>query len=393
MHEINLVPDVKAEAIKSQKVRNFIFFVSGTVSAIAIGFVVLLLMIKVGQDIALASSDKTLEAMSGKLTEYDGLEEVLTIQNQLTSLESIRTNKKVFSRIFAILAAIVPTGADSVTLSDVDVDMDASVVTIKGQANAGVGTDGVDYRVLEAFSKQVGLMKYDSGRYVDENGNTIPTMCIRETDENGVTLRDENGVYGIWAKDVKGCDPSKNSEENEVVDEAAVEEAFNNDDEQNSNEDGVESVDNAVEVEEQVSDVVKISRTPLFDEWYRSGHMTDSGMISGVAHFESQCITYTFVKDKSGGMAPIENNSCTMTAGDFVVTESSNGRDEGGELVLRFEGAMTLNPEVLSFNNKHMIAVAPSGMSNVTDSYTQVGSIFSERAADICEEGDESCNK
>ncbi|MBQ6130306.1 hypothetical protein IJI72_01250 [Candidatus Saccharibacteria bacterium] len=387
MYEINLVPDVKAEAIRAQKVRNLIFFVSGTVSAIAIGLVVLLVLIKAGQDITLGSQDKRLELLSGKLEEYDGLEEILTIQSQLESLENIRTNKKVFSRVFAILAAVVPTGADSVTLSKVDVDMNEAILSIEGQANAGEGTDGVDYRVLEAFSKQVGLMKYDYGRYVDESGNQIPTMCIRETDENGVTLKDEKGnVYGIWAKSVRGCDPSQKSEEGDVtVDEEAVEEALNENEEEQGENVETEGGD-AVET-------VRIPRTPLYDDWYRSGYMSESGEITGVAHFESQCTNYMFTKDKNGKMVPIEENNCTLALGDLEVTESSNGKVEGGELVLRFEAQLSLNAAVLDYNNKHMIAVAPSGMSNVTDSYIQIGSIFSERAADLCEEGDKTCNK
>jgi len=387
MYEINLVPDVKAEAIKAQKVRNLIFFVSGTVSVIAIGLVVLLVLVKAGQDLTIGSQNKRLELLSGKLTEYDGLEEVLTVQSQLESLENIRANKKVFSRVFAILAATVPTGADSVTLSKVDVNMAESTLHLEGQANAGASTDGVDYRVLEAFSKQVGLMKYDYGWYVDESGNRIPTMCINETDENGVTLKDEKGnVYAVWAKGVSGCDPSKKDEKNgTVVDETEVEEALSGDTDDssmNGNEEG-----------EDVVELIRIPRTPLFSEWYTNGHMSDSGAITGVAHFESQCFTYTFTKDKSGKPVPVENNNCMLAQGDLEVTESSNGKIEGGELVLRFEAKMTLNSAVMDFNNKHMIAVAPSGMSNVTDSYIQIGSIFSEKAADLCEEGDTSCNK
>ena len=357
----------------------------------AIGLVVLLVLVKAGQDITLSSQDKRLEMLSGKLTEYDGLEEILTIQSQLESLENIRANKKVFSRVFAILAATVPTGADSITLSKVDVNVDEATLTIEGQANAGAGTDGVDYRVLEAFSKQVGLMKYDYGRYVDEYGNQIPTMCIKETDANGVTLKDEKGnVYGIWAKSVNGCDPSKKNENNETVDETAVQEALNKDeqDEEEGEGEGEEETEGGESVE-----TVRIPRTPLYDDWYKSGHMSESGEITGVAHFESQCASYSFTKDKSGKMVPIEENNCVMALGDLEVTESSNGKVEGGELVLRFEAQMNLNTAVLDFNNKHMIAVAPSGLSNVTDSYIQIGSIFSERAADLCEEGDKTCNK
>ena len=74
----------------------------------------------------------------------------------------------------------------------------------------------------------------------------------------------------------------------------------------------------------------------------------------------------------------------------IVITESSNGRDSTNELVLRFAANITFAPEVFQFNNTHMIAIAPSGQRNVTDSYVQIQSMFGQRAAD-CAEGDTAC--
>ena len=38
-----------------------------------------------------------------------------------------------------------------------------------------------------------------------------------------------------------------------------------------------------------------------------------------------------------------------------------------------------------------MLAIAPSGRHNVTDSYSQIQSMFGEKASE-CAEGDEACN-
>ena len=161
MYEINLVPDIKAEAIKAQKTRNFVFFVAGTVSAIAIGLVVVLVGIRAGQDIRIASQDSMLKTMTQKLESYDGLDEILTVQTQLSHLETIKDNKKVLSRVFTILSSMMPSGTETISISSLDVNLNESTMTFDGQANAGAGTDGIDYRVLEAFKKQVGSMKYD----------------------------------------------------------------------------------------------------------------------------------------------------------------------------------------------------------------------------------------
>jgi hypothetical protein len=49
-----------------------------------------------------------------------------------------------------------------------------------------------------------------------------------------------------------------------------------------------------------------------------------------------------------------------------------------------------LNEDVLSFQNKHMVAVGPSGRQNMTDSYLQIGGMFGKRASD-CAENDTEC--
>ena len=75
-----------------------------------------------------------------------------------------------------------------------------------------------------------------------------------------------------------------------------------------------------------------------------------------------------------------------------MVYESSNGREADGELVLRFSATISVDPEAYKFSNKHMVAIAPSGRHNVTDSYIQLSEMFSERAED-CLETDSSCKK
>ena len=372
MYEINLVPDIKAEAIKAQKTRNFVFFVAGTVSAIAIGLVVVLVGIRAGQDIRIASQDSMLKTMTQKLESYDGLDEILTVQTQLNHLETIKDNKKVLSRVFTILSSMMPSGTDTISISSLDVNLNESTMTFDGQANAGAGTDGIDYRVLEAFKKQVGSMKYDYGRYVDANGEPIPTMCIVETDNSGVPLTDADGnVYAQWTRGVKGCDPSSAGYAENTVDEEALQQAVS-----------AATTDSSA--------VTRIYRTPKFEEWHSQGYMKEDGEISGIEHFASSCNNYTLVATSSGKMKPVTTNDCLLAPDGVVVTNSSNGRESGGGLVLRFTATIYLNEEVFKFNNKHLIAIAPSGGINVTDSFVQIGNMFSERAMD-CEEGDTSC--
>lgn len=369
MFEINLVPDVKAEMIKAQKKRNLVFFISVAVSAVAAGLVLILLSVKIGQDVKIGSQDKQLEQMSSTLEKYDGLEELLTVQKQLSDLETIANNKTVLSRVFTVLYSILPSGEDTISISSLDINLGTSEISFDGQANAGASTDGIDYRVLESFTKSITLMKYDYGRYVDKNNNEIPTMCIFEADASGNAFRDQDGnLYAIWAKNVKGCDPSleeSEGEEDEVVSEAQI---------QNVN----------LSAGCDGKDLVCIYRTPQYSDWYRKGYMTTSGEISNVEHFASRCIEYSGV-ETGNNVVWNSTNSCDMAPEGIEVSNSSNGKETGGELVLRFSAVLHMNPEVFSFANKHMITIAPTGRQNVTDSFIQVGDMFSERAADIGE--------
>ena len=377
MFEINLVPDVKAEMIHAQKVRNFVFFLCFTVAAVAIGAVVFLVAIKAGQDIRMTSQDSSLKLMSEVLGEYDGLDELLTIQDQLNKLEEVGNNKKVLSRVFNILNTLLPTGEDRISVSSLDINLDENTLAFEAQAYAGEEPK-INYRVLEAFSKSIALMRYDYGRYVDENGNEIPTRCIVET-QNGNALTENGAIYALWAKNVKGCDPSKVEETATTIDEEAL----------------AEEVEAATS-EEGSDEAVRIYRTPRInqtnkaDDWYfmtnaSGGRVMElDGTISGVPHFESQCIKYSGVV--TGNEAPQwgSTNSCELAQDPGIqVSDSTDAVETGGDRVLRFNAIIYLNEEVFKFSNKHMLAIAPTGKTNVTDSFIQIGEMFAERAEDV----------
>lgn len=390
MFEINLVPDVKAEMIRAQKKRNVVFFAAAAVSAIAAGLVVLLLSIKVGQDLKISGQDTQLKLMSDKIESYDGLQDLLTVQKQLSDLQTISDNKKMLSRVFTVLHSIVQTeNGDEIKISSMSVNFNTMDLSFEGQADAGPNTDGIDYRVLESFKKSIGLMKYDYGRYVDKNGAEIPTMCIFESGVNGVPYTDNNGsLYAIWAKGVKGCDPSKNDDETQTY-ARTTDDTTTTDSEtgESATTDSSETVVDTLQIQNvdvsngcDGTDLVCIYRTPQFKDWYKRGYLDTSGLISGIEHFESQCIQYSGNEDALGNIKWGSTNSCEMAPDGVTIDQSTNGKDTGGKLVLMFSAVLHMNPEVFSFVNKHMVTVAPTGRQNVTDSFIQVGDMFAEKA-------------
>lgn len=403
--EINLVPDIKNEMIKALKLRNFIFFLCIVVAAASIGVTVVTGLIMGGQQLALDSKQTTISNLSNKLNSYSDLGDFLTIKDQLGNIATITNNKKVLSRTFGVLSALIPTGADTIKISELSVNLAAEAPTFTFDAQANAGKEPfIDYNVLDAFKKSMQYMRYDYGNYVDKNGTTIPAYCIIEHGNDGAMLRDaDKGFYAYWTIHAEGCDTSKQSADFTDSTESA-DSSESNDSAATAN----ESSATYPEEEFEGQKVVRIWRTPQFSEWYKTQetagqpYMSLDGAISNVPHFVSSCTTY------KGEISNSDNNpkwteandSCQLVPNSSTessnstgirITDSSNGRGENEELVLRFSAIITLNPAVYNFNNYHMMAVPPSGRRNVTDSYVQVQAMFGQRAKD-CATDDTTCS-
>ena len=380
MFEINLVPDLKAEILKTQRIRNIVFIVC-VLTMIAIGvFVISLFSVKVVQDVQINDQTERLKKMSSIITNYEDLNEFLTIQNQLNNIDKIAETRVDYSRIFNLINTLAPTNGDIITFSDVSADLVNNTLRFDAEADA-VNEPLIDYRVLEAFKKSMEYMKFDYGEYKNENNITIPSVCIIETDENGDILKDEetNDLYAIWTKGVSGCDPEDQGTEVE-------------------DEDGNKTIERTEVVnilEENVlaardsEESVKIWRTPQFKKWYgnrdeKKNYMNSYGEINGIEHFESKCIKYEVVDNRWSS-----SNECNLIVGDLNISESSNGKSSTG-LVLKFKASLVYNREALLVKNKHMSFIAPSGFVNVTDSSLQIQKLFREEAVE-CEKGDVDC--
>ena len=386
--EINLVPDIKEEMIKTLKLRNFIFFLCIIVAVASAGITLITGVIMVGQQSAIDAKKNTISNLSNKLNSYSDLNDFLTIKDQLGNINTLTSNKKILSRTFNILSALIPTGADTITISELNVNLanDAPTFTFDAQANAGK-EPFIDYNVLDSFKKSMEFMRFDYGRYVDRQGNAIPAYCIIEAGSDGATFNDQSkGIYAYWTINANGCNPSVNS----------------SDSSNNTNTNTNYTTENY-----EGQEVVRIWRTPQYSDWYKTSpaegqpYMSLDGTISNVEHFESACIKYTGVVsgDSNNPKWTSTNDNCKLVqqssdennGSGIKITDSSNGRGSDDQLVLRFSAVITLNPQVYLFNNHHVLAIAPSGHVNVTDSYVQIQAMFGQRAAD-CAENDTACN-
>ena len=409
--EINLVPDVKNEMIRTLKLRNFVFFLSIVVASVGLGATAIFASIAGGQQAIVDGKKNTVDALSKKINSYSDLSDFLTIKDQLGNIATISENKKLLSRMFGTLSSLLPTNGDTITISELNVNLEeeAPVISFDAYANAN-NAPYIDYNVLDAFKKSMQYMRYDYGRYVDKDGAEIPAYCMIENGEDGATLTDrEKGIYAYWTILEEGCNPSYEPDDEE---EEETEQNSSNTNNTNNNTNDAGNTDAAQDATNKQTagyntetynnyTVVKIWRTPQFGDWYhaeiddKTPTITLDGEIVNVAHFASECIKYTgYLNETTGAVNwTTENDNC-MTVPDgmdgITISDSSNGRDSDDQLVLRFSASITLNADVFNFNNKHVLAIGPSGRYNVTDSFVQIQSMFGARATD-CAEGDTVC--
>lgn len=435
-YEINLVPEVKIQMLKVMRTRNLTLFVCIIVAAASAGAVGILASVTGGQNVVLTSQDDKMELMSNKIKGYRSLPDLLTIQKQLEGISAISEQKNVMSRVFPFVTAILPSAPDEIKISELNVNLETNTLSMEAQANAKVAPL-IDYRVLESFKKGLPLTKYDYGRYVDSEGNQIPTYCIVEYGEDGELLNENGNIYAYWMRGTKGCDPVRDDtlEEDEAAEDEEKDDEKDDDkatlkpnmslgvsdllsnlanskeekeEEEKEDDKYTKYYESLTDFEKTLADkqiefgearkqnvkVEKIWRTPRFTEWYRSGQngkdasMELDGTISGVAHFESECVKYE--GNEAGGVIKwTTTNDCLFAEEEMMISDSSNGRDSSDNLVLRFSASIIADEGVFKFSNKHMIAIGPTGQ-NVTDSYKQIQGMFAEKAAD-CADMDVVC--
>ncbi len=155
MIEINLVPDVKQELIKAQRVRSFVIFIAGVAGLGAVGVTVLLATYVFGaQFVRNNFADAAIASESKKLSQVEGLDNALTIQNQMTKISELHKNKKIDSRLFNVLTAIIPPAPNSVNISRTVVNSKDNRITIEAQADNG-------FPALEVFLKTIAATQFE----------------------------------------------------------------------------------------------------------------------------------------------------------------------------------------------------------------------------------------
>ena len=148
MIEINLLPNVKRELLKTRAMRNRVISISFLVGGASIVAVVVLALVLGSQIAGEAVQNGVIKDRNDKLMAVEDLNKVVTIQNQLTKINEQHSRKKINSRIFDVVTAVNPVVPNNVSFSDIKVNPGSKTITLEGSAVNG-------YSALETLKKTI----------------------------------------------------------------------------------------------------------------------------------------------------------------------------------------------------------------------------------------------
>ena len=391
MYEISLVPDVKAELLRKQRLRNLFVLICVGV-AIACGAVVMILLsVMGGQTVSMNNQKKEIGCrydmkMNGKTLKssdcksnmgtpvmyFNNRQTLLTIQDQLKSLDTLNNSMIKFSRIFGLLDVLLLDEEKGSKIEVSELAVDFSSMTLSFDA---VGYDkssaNIGYKPLEAFKKNAERMRYDYGEYMrrgdDENDEVIPYFCISEETINGL-------VYGVYSKGAPGCEAPMVEPTEEDKDAGDDEESDEKSDEESDEKTSAEPVENEIEkiyIRRTYKDRDDYESVREGKDKYWDESVMGKNNYKGY-YFESSCISWS-EDGKMDEAATLE--TCPFLSDEIAVTNSSYGLDTNEQLVLTFQSSVPISTEIFLSGNHNMQILSPT-RQNVTDSYVQVRDMF-----------------
>lgn len=136
MIELNLLPDVKKQFIKAQRTRNVVIGSSIIITGTAAAIVVLTALYVYGaQALLISARTNDIKRVQTELKSIPEVEKYLTVQNQLSNIDTLHSKKLVYSRVFDYLQQLNPSQPNNIILSSVIVSKESGTMTIEGTAS------------------------------------------------------------------------------------------------------------------------------------------------------------------------------------------------------------------------------------------------------------------
>lgn len=185
MIELNLLPDVKRDFVRAQRMRRQVIAGVILLSMAAVGVVVALALYVYGAQFAFGQVlDGGIKSKSEELANVDDLDDYLTIQNQLRALPELHDAKMAYDRLFTYLPTLNPAPPSNIRITRLSVDQENGKITIVGY--------GRDYKAVTVFENTVknAQLSYKDG----DSGEQTSESFVKSIEMSDVDLsEDANG--------------------------------------------------------------------------------------------------------------------------------------------------------------------------------------------------------
>ncbi len=133
MIQLNLLPDLKKEFVKSQKNKAFVMSMSLLVTIGAIGLSALLFVyVNFIQTVQVNLATDDIKQKTATLKKVQDIDKYLTIQNQLSSIPQLHDAKGAYSRLFTFLNVLNPSPPNNINLNNLQVVEGEKSITFTG---------------------------------------------------------------------------------------------------------------------------------------------------------------------------------------------------------------------------------------------------------------------
>lgn len=401
MYEISLVPDVKGEMIKQQKLRNLVFMICVIVAGACVGVILILVSIMGGQTIKLAAQDTEIECRSSGKTSnssscdskfgtavmnFKNVNELLTLQEQMRNMNLLNSQRNKMSRIFSFLDIILLKGEYEILATDVNFNIEDGDMNFS--AVARWSTMEIPTVAVNAFKENAQASYYDTGSYMMPDGSggytEIPSFCItEETLSDGTVLgkyhRYAAGCEESMLKDIKLAEKAKSVQE-EVKTTSGDENTSTENDENNENGETKKKDEEEFKDEEEIT-ILRSYKSSDEKEACKQGNNIRGKKTDNCTkgyYFESRCIVY-------GDDGKIDRTqtiaNCPIITDTITASSPTSARDQDGNWASSFDAIIPVNTDIFIASNHHVIIYGPT-RQNVTDSYVQVRDMFTERISE-----------
>lgn len=168
MIQFNLLPDIKLEYLKAERMRRLVVSVSILVTIAAVALLIGLFSITVLQKKHSKDLDKDISSASSQIQGHADLNKILTVQNQLKSLTGLHDTKPAVSRLASYLGQVTPT---AVAINNLKVDYTQKTIDITGTADS-----------LAAVNQYVDTLKFTKYCLAKDDQATVCDATV--TDSN-----------------------------------------------------------------------------------------------------------------------------------------------------------------------------------------------------------------